>query len=152
MTQSTTWMVFIISLLSHQIRPPCCFISLFMLLLRTPVFVLRAPHVRCHLLSPLEPSGLTECQIGENAMLLKSRPLTPDLPVYLRCIWLRSELTFSLWKPETEKANTSRPWSFLFSTTRPLCENRQTTRCNITLLRIILTRFFFLSLSVEKCP
>ena len=60
-----------------------------------------------------------------NVMLLKPQPLTPDLPMYLQCAWLWSELTFSLWNPETEKANNSRPWRFfnwslLFSSSRTI--------------------------------
>lgn len=55
-----------------------------------------------------------------NVMLLKPRPLTPDPwpSVYLRRIWLRCEPSFSLWKSETEKANSPRPTSPSLASTR----------------------------------
>lgn len=100
-------------------------------LIRTPVFACSTP---CQIPSRLsELSGLTKWQIWEMWCCWNPWPLTPDLPVYLQCIWLGAELTFSLWNPETEKANISRPEDFNWKPLVLLCAKQRTMWCNISL-------------------
>lgn len=141
----SVWSTFI-SFLSAPIRPPVVSSSVvdadFQTRVGTCVYLVSSTRLMASPIS--EPSRLTKNLNLRNALLLKPWPLTPDLPMYLRCIWLRSEPPFSLWKSETEKANNSRPSSFLFVFFLPahvLCENRPTAWWIIALLRIIHAYF-----------
>lgn len=66
--------------------------------------------------------------------VVETPTLDPWPSMYLWRIWLRSEPSFSLWKSETEKANSSRPSSPTPAPTpHVLCEKRPAVSWNIVL-------------------